>query len=134
MLMFICSVLFLNLCSCHMEGLCQGTPERRIFDKFIDPLDGCIQVSQLEEILFELHNYHETERLNNLGPGAKRKEFDEQDAREAEDQLSYILKDRRREALLRGSGGGTGIDYSTFSEWKRKYEEQKESKNALNVL
>ena len=117
-----------------MEGLCQGTPERRIFDKFIDPLDGCIQVSQLEEILFEMHNYHETERLNNLGPGAKRKEFDEQDAREAEDQLSYILKDRRREALLRGSGGGTGIDYSTFSEWKRKYEEQKESKNALNVL
>ena len=55
-------------------------------------------------------------------------------AREAEEQLGHVLRERAREAKARGSGGGTGIDYRTFDEWKRKYEEQKEQNSGLNVL
>ena len=42
-----------------------------------------------------------------------------------EEQLGQVLKDRRREARARGSGGGSGIDFRTFDEWKRKYEEHR---------
>ena len=109
-----------------------------------------MQVDQLEAVLVELHSYRETARVKGalvdplgpvdgprvggLGGGGKMKDFDEQDAREAEEQLGHVLRERAREAKARGSGGGTGIDYRTFDEWKRKYEEQKEQNSGLNML
>ena len=33
----------------------QGTLERRIFDKYVDPLDGKIRCRQLETVLLDMH-------------------------------------------------------------------------------
>lgn len=77
----------------------QGTLERRIFDKYVDPLDGKIRCRQLETVLLDMH----TEAANEMdaaeekasgdAPKASKKaEFDPQDAREAEEALGALVR------------------------------------------
>jgi len=135
-------VLYVNKCRC------QGTLERRVFDKHLDPLDGKVRVRQLEALLREMHYEQQhasggsAEEGEQTGkkPAVKATEFDYQDARDAEEHLGVIVNgappDEDVETVLvpwDPTAGEGGIDFPTFSAWKERHEEQKRERMSLGV-
>jgi len=139
---------------------CQGTLQRKIFDKYVDPLDGMIRVRQLERVLKEMHEEDllaradEQERATGKRPKKNShfwKPFDFQDAREAEGHLGMLVNgqdagsdDDTDDDEAEGGGaeaqklgkhltGDGGVDYVMFEDWKIKYEEEKKSRESLGA-
>jgi len=124
---------------------CQSTPERRIFDKHIDPLDGRIRARQLATVLKEMHDTAQQAKIDAAMGGGKKKPpkwvvFDEEDALQAEDTLGGMVNykppatDDDDEVDFDPVAGDGGIDWFMFIDWKVKYEEQKKSRAAMQAV
>jgi hypothetical protein len=125
---------------------CEGTLEHRVFDKHADPLDGCVRVRQLEALLRDVHAEAERAKQEqgqeHAAAGRKKSakvaEFDDQDAREAEDQLGVLVNgapppedDEEAMAEYDPLAGEGPIDFLMFKDWKAKFEEQKKERSNL---
>jgi len=123
---------------------CQGTLERKVFDKYIDELDGCVRLRQLETMMLDMHKTEEEDEIEReykrtgKRPTSKKPDFDMQDAREAEEQLSVLVngipdENVELDPLYDPLDSDEPIPYMMFHDWKKKHAELKKSRAAIEL-